>query len=609
MQKINHKPQLITFTLIALSLTALTIYSSHTQADSVTPSSTLTLTTTVNRYHLGDGGSITVGNSTQPLVINADTSAIGMVSSDALTIASSTTHDLGYNLMISSLPGDEKLKLTSDSTHYFDSVGGTSPKFGSIQTPTRLSPGTWGFAVPSSQTGTLRTGFNTAYPSSSNRDGSLEISVWSKISPTTKLIKRTASANSPDTPDQTSVYFGLRTAPTTQEGTYKSTVQFTATPNYPIYSSDFLVEIDQSLIPIYYDGTTMKIADRTNKNNTWYNYDDKRWANAVTVKPEKLATYKAASVNDTISSDDIIGYFVYIPRFKYQLQTLISANRPAAPVSFEISFENLLSIGYEKSPATDLTAVGQWLTHPAFTLGNTELAGFWYGKFVASGTESTGTTGTMIKTVPTSSPFTTSASALWRNITDNHPLSFRTPHNITASTDSHLQRNSEYSAVAYLTNSKYGRLTTEPTSGPGNDYISNGAKSSTSNITGVYDLVGVSQLVMGNLNNTLASSGFTALPDAKYTDTFSIPTINDCAKSCLGQDLSEVAGWRSATASWVTSSSPWIIRGGNSIFSYNTSDGSSVASRIVLTRGDLWAGYCKDSNYAPSLCAPLTPTP
>jgi hypothetical protein len=249
------------------------------------------------------------------------------------------------------------------------------------------------------------------------------------------------------------------------------------------------------------------------------------------------------------------------------------------------------------------------MTHPAFTLGDVELLGFWIGKFVLNGSDSAGTSASMIKTLPNVAAYSDKVEALWRNVTNSNLFAFRIPHNIGAGTNSRLQRNSEYSAVAYLTASRYGRGQGNPGSGKAANYLQQATLSTTNNVTGVYDMVGVSQVVMGNLNDTIASSGFSSLPDAKYIDTFSVTEIADCTSQCMGQGLSEVSGLDGATTTWVTAEAPWILRGQNSIFGYANSNGASVTSRIVLSIDNLWTGYCKNQDYAPVSCGPLKPEP
>jgi hypothetical protein len=120
-------------------------------------------------------------------------------------------------------------------------------------------------------------------------------------------------------------------------------------------------------------------------------------------------------------------------------------------------------------------------------------------------------------------------------------------------------------------------------------------------------MVEVPQYVMGNFDGTIGTSGFSSLPDAEYLDTFSFASVADCDWQCIGQDLSEVSGWRGGEETWIDSSLPWILRGQSSIFGYASNAGASSTSRIVLSQGSLWKDYCKDQGYAPVLCASLDP--
>ena len=155
-------------------------------------------------------------------------------------------------------------------------------------------------------------------------------------------------------------------------------------------------ELLDNMIPIRYDGTNWIYSDGTQEN--WYNYDNKEWANAVV-----LNGGVTKNVGDTISESDIALWYVWIPRYKYQL---FNANNESAP-------EQLINIEFESGTASTGTVSctdainetdengnlisetctnvtnGNWYTHPAFTLGNEELIGFWVGKFEVSGTTDT----------------------------------------------------------------------------------------------------------------------------------------------------------------------------------------------------------------------------
>lgn len=134
-----------------------------------------------------------------------------------------------------------------------------------------------------------------------------------------------------------------------------------------------------------------------------------------------------------------------------------------------------------------------WLIHPCFQDGTSndfkngewdeEITGIWVSKFLASETNGNleskpGNKAIISQTI--NSMFEKSRNATYGVNNVNF--------------DSHLIKNSEWGAVAYLTYSKYGRNTTKVTSSSayttGNNYLNNVLASSTGNIYGIYDLVG-----------------------------------------------------------------------------------------------------------------------
>ena len=144
-----------------------------------------------------------------------------------------------------------------------------------------------------------------------------------------------------------------------------------------------------------------------NENSEWYNYSEKRWANAVILIDNP--SNQNYQVGDHILEDDIESYFVWIPRFKYKIWNLgeytesISANKltnadfdtsptnivgNAKKINIEFENSNKAKSGWKNGAIdeSDLKAKfnaeeDAWLTHPAFTLGSKELNGFWIGKF------------------------------------------------------------------------------------------------------------------------------------------------------------------------------------------------------------------------------------
>ena len=342
----------------------------------------------------------------------------------------------------------------------------------------------------------------------------------------------------------------------------------------------------EGMIPITYDGTNWVKVDQYGAYNNWYDYGNQKWANAVMVTSAKRDTYMNADIGTIIPENDILAYFVWIPRYKYKLFNATYASGTSAQL-IDVVFENETSTTgnvtctYASNGAETCQnkANENWYTHPAFTMINasgnkTELKGIWVGKF-----ETTGSTIT-----PTVKPGVSSL----RDITVANMYSagklFRSTDYITSNginqSDSHMMKNIEWGAVAYLKQSIYGLGITDiginsgrNITGGGSEtsYKTNTSQSTTGNITGVYDMSGGTyEYVMGNYNKTAGSSGLTVsgVP-AEHIDIYSGTSV---AASHLGDALGETAGWYSDFAHFVNSSYPWFLRGGY----YSAGDSAGV---------------------------------
>ena len=214
--------------------------------------------------------------------------------------------------------------------------------------------------------------------------------------------------------------------------------------------------------------STLIKADNT--NNNWYDYENKMWANAVMVKTEKRDKYMNAKVGTEIKEDDVLAYYVWIPRYKYQLFNA-EYKKPIMSDDFITCVDNcleeqLIEVIFESGTNTtgetrcQVSEIGvetctnkengKWYTHPAFTFGDTELEGIWVGKFETSGNATT----------PTIKPNMTSLTN--QNVSTQFITSqkFNSTNyltkNGTKQTDAHMMKNIEWGAVAYLKQSKYG---------------------------------------------------------------------------------------------------------------------------------------------------------
>ena len=175
---------------------------------------------------------------------------------------------------------------------------------------------------------------------------------------------------------------------------------------------------------------------------------------------------------------------------------------------------------------------------------------------------------------------------------------FRSTDYITSNginqSDSHMMKNIEWGAVAYLKQSNYGLGLTDITinnnrsytgGGTGTSYKTNTGQSTSGNITGVYDMSGGAwEYVMGNYNKTAGNSGLTVsgVP-AEHIDIYSGTSV---AASHLGDATGETAGWYSDTASFVNSSNPWFERGG-----YYSDGDSAGVFHFYYSSGVDYTGY------------------
>ena len=310
----------------------------------------------------------------------------------------------------------------------------------------------------------------------------------------------------------------------------------TSNANAPVLASN--------MIPVYYDATAKawKKADVKNKTmeNRWYNYENHMWANAVTVKEANRQTYLNASVGTPISMDDITTMWVWIPRFNAVTPSNYNGGTQASP--------NAIDVTFVKPNETSIDA---------FTFGTKQLSGFWYGKFEVGGTlvsactnETCNVSNIAVKPNVTSLRRQTVSSFFYAS------RSMEQPNNsfgfVSSEVDTHMSKNNEWGAVAYLTQSIYGRCSgsnacvevginnnsayttgigaapgTSSTSSVTNTYdtVLGMSASTTGNIYGIYDMSGGAlEYVMGIYNKTINSSSFSSLPNEKYYNNYTTTT-------------------------------------------------------------------------------------
>ena len=393
--------------------------------------------------------------------------------------------------------------------------------------------------------------------------------------------------------------------------------------------------LKDNLIPVTIDsdGTVKK----ANIYTEWYNYENKEWANAIILKDE-TATY---SENEIIPETAIESYFVWIPRYKYQIfdegnYTGLTAIENKVQ-TINVVFEN------KDTTSSNGTTKDSWLTHPAFTSFDTN--GFWVGKFETGYDGATTTTAAQINSVDISKIIIKPNVYSWRNITVGNM--FKNSYDYQRSLDSHMIKNTEWGAVAYLQHSAYGSQasvrinnneayitgyasTTEPTLGyngtsiDGNRHEStslgvdgtytvnylnanSGVASTTGNKTGIYDMSGGAwEYVMGyttGASTVGGSSGITSLyPNffsdstyTKYWDKYTATSNTNYNYRILGDATGELgpfqgekdpdgttrnkSSWYDERATFVYNSNSWFMRSG----AWNEGSGAGIFNFIYNT--------------------------
>ena len=269
----------------------------------------------------------------------------------------------------------------------------------------------------------------------------------------------------------------------TENGVYKATVKDLAGNKgscTATVTSIFIVNkpnLTSNMIPVYYDETdeVWKKADESNVSETykWYNYNEKMWANSVTVSETNRSTYLNADMGTEIPMDDILTMQVWVPRYKYEVWNYNADGTVASdPQEIKITFEKGTATTGEIScsdsisgtdgaasetcklketgtTCTDSTCNGKTYTHPAFTFGTEELEGIWVGKF-----ETTGTISDITIKPDLSSLRNQNVSAFESNIMAMNDSGNK--YGFALTDDTHMMKNMEWGAVAYLSHSKYG---------------------------------------------------------------------------------------------------------------------------------------------------------
>ena len=315
------------------------------------------------------------------------------------------------------------------------------------------------------------------------------------------------------------------------------------------------------------------VADETNSGYSYIdtsisgNENSSEWANAE------------------VTVDGITSYFVWIPRFAYKINGTNDID-----VKFINGTGKTTVDGIECKYASENPTADDYIVHPAFTDEeenggwDSQLSGIWIGKYEASlankadGSNivtNSSTDGNILlsnnadKTVVTKPGYSS-----WRYITIGYMYTNALAYDTNL--ESHMLKNSEWGAVAYLTESKYGRNGTEigfsdnryiTGGGEDNAYATtNQEQSSTGNVYGIYDLRGgANEYVAAYYNGSSSlSNGSSFASNGGDSTKYATAYIGTSASSTYkyGDATYETSGWHSDSAGFVDSRFPFFQRGG-----------------------------------------------
>ncbi len=323
-----------------------------------------------------------------------------------------------------------------------------------------------------------------------------------------------------------------------------------------------------------WNGSSWDTVSSPDTDTSWYDYTSNKWANAQTLDGSM---------------------WVWIPRYEYKIPTPHSNIAQTILVNFLIDKQT--------------TSTSEYKVHPAFTFGTTELTGIWVAKFEASGS----ITAVAVKPGATSLRSITISTMFiaCRNMETLYGNLYGWGTTGTG-IDTHLMKNTEWGAIAYLSNSRYGKNSevwvnptmyyktgesgskvsegNTPYTYPYNNLVYGINASTTGNIYGVYDMSGgayeytASYIDNGNISLTNYGSSLVNA-ESKYKDLYTkginddkatnyaaaIGKYGDAVYETSNAGTTTTSGWYVDLISMPYAGGPFFIRGG--AWSDSTSSG------------------------------------
>ena len=405
---------------------------------------------------------------------------------------------------------------------------------------------------------------------------------------------------------------------------YEQKFKSTEKPNPP--------DLAVGMIPVIYNSGSSKWQTISKDDSNWYDYENKKWANVVTVS--NYETYKNTTGKD-VEYSDITSMFVWIPRYVYR----IPANYYHTTITRESVLadtlnSNIVDIQFSKSKAEggdywnskrvvidsekSDNCSGLWTTNDAFDFGDKYLNGIWVAKFKASDSVNPNTSAIGKLNVKPATDMKIRVSykdafTACRNMEDiiEYPdeyYSWATSSGLqgngrfstdTNNIDIHLTKNSEWAALAFFASSKYGLNKDSDTTvfedeinkkytgyepDPINVFESNSHLSTTGNEYGIYDTASLMwEMVCGYIGDSSSyNAGIIHTADSKYKDQY-MPkpeqTINYGNRDSVYSIFENIDG----AAIWETSTNGNVSN--TSWFGGRSNIGTSSSYSLFLARG------------------------
>ena len=406
-------------------------------------------------------------------------------------------------------------------------------------------------------------------------------------------------------------------------------VVFLQNTSYAVSQTPNAPALDNTMVPVKYNNETKNWIVCSKDDAEWYNYEvqsgttesggSSKWANVMLtddiVVEKDGTTYDASAIKNLLTGNNlqtIVGatittegsMLVWVPRYAYKITYKNSSGEVLGYSDSRgiVTKDGKTPSSYQ-TPTTSINVNGSigstkyeyYRPHPAFETDldqggwSSRLTGIWVGKFEATGSTSEVT----VKSSLSSLKYET-IGTLWQSAKDNFKAK---------TSGSHMMKNSEWGAVAYLTESKYGRNTTAVTKNTDSEYYTGGARtvgaykdnnlqSTTGNVYGIYDTVGgVYEYVASYIANNQNSYGYKFASNAetssskndktestKYATVYKYNSTSDSNQNNYDLNLNKVFGdgttetstsgnstscsWHSAFSCFVGTSKPFFERGG-----------------------------------------------